>query len=85
MIYSGDGTTEYGIKHATHDYEREEIEWSGYIYIYMEVDEPCMVHWHNMCWLERKHHSVAFNYFVMWEQPLLSELVHVFAVMFKLG
>ena len=48
MIYSGDGTTEYGIKHKTHDYEREEIEWSGYIY--MEVDEPCMVHWHNMCW-----------------------------------
>ena len=46
MISSGDGTTEYGIKHTTHDYEREEIEGSGY----MEVDEPCMVHWHNMCW-----------------------------------
>ena len=55
MIYSGDGTTEYEIKHTTHDYEREEIEWNGY----MEVDEPCMVHWHSMCWWERKHHSVA--------------------------
>ena len=48
MIYSGDDTTEYGIKHTTYDYEREEIEWSGYIY--MEVDKPCMVHWHNVYW-----------------------------------
>ena len=41
MIYSGDGTTEYGIKHTTHDYEREEM---SEVVIYMEVDEPCMVH-----------------------------------------
>ena len=48
--------------------------------------------WMNLAWFidticagRRENIIQLLWYFVMWEQPLLSELVHVFAVMFKLG
>ena len=60
-------------KHITHDYKIEGIESSGP----MEVDAPCMIH----CASRKK----LLWYFVLWKQLLLSKLVHVFAVMIKLG
>ena len=48
--------------------------------------------WMNVAWSidsicagRRENIIQLLWYFVMWEQPLLSELVHVVAVMFKLG
>ena len=60
-------------KHITHDYEIEGIESSGP----MEVDAPRMIH----CASRKK----MLWYFVLWKQLLLSNLVHVSAVMIKLG
>ena len=40
MIYSGDGNTEYGIKHTTYDYKKEEKKSS----------EVVIWKWMNLAW-----------------------------------